>query len=142
MADAQYQAEWRKRRYLHGPQRIPALGTRRRIQALYADGWAMSRIAEVAHLDPYQVRVISRGIPQEVYLSTAQSIERAFEQLSMAAPIDRFTNRARAQAQRRGWAPALAWDDIDDPSELPKITKLDIRRQRDNAKNARRRESA
>jgi hypothetical protein len=42
-----------------------------------------------------------------------------YDQLSMQIPEGRYVARTRNHAERMGWPPPLAWDDIDDPDECP-----------------------
>lgn len=98
-------------------RRVDATGTRRRIQALMCLGWSQSELAR------------RTGIHQEVFsehlhrdLVTTKSRDRVaelYESLSHLLPPTETrgqrisVNRTRALARRNGWAPPLAWDDID-----------------------------
>lgn len=97
---------------------VDATGTRRRIQALAALGWTYLEIAEVCG-------ATTRGWAREtldqprVHSATAARVFDAYEQMSMTVPTGKYRTRGRLSAQRKGWPPPLAWDDIDDPSETP-----------------------
>jgi hypothetical protein len=57
-----------------------------------------------------------------VYRKTHEAVAAAYDALSMKLPPDTGISRqVRAHAERRGWAPPLAWDDdtIDDPDAVP-----------------------
>lgn len=101
------------------PLRLPSLGTHRRIRALMALGYGLPVLADRLGIatgnlsyklqQPYVVR------------STHQAVAELFEALSMAPPPAGWVaQRTRNIAAKRGWAPPLAWDDIDDPNEHPK----------------------
>lgn len=93
---------------------IPAAGTVRRVRALQALGWTIAEVAETAGVPARTLNGVLLGRGASVYRSTASAVERAFGQMEMRrAPDTRNARRARAMAQRRKWAPPLAWDDID-----------------------------
>jgi hypothetical protein len=91
----------------------------RRIRALQAIGWTHAEIAAAAGLSVDAIRSpVHRGT--SVYRATADGIERAYDALCMkVAPDSRNARYCRTAAARRGWAPPLAWDNIDDPDERP-----------------------
>lgn len=94
---------------------VPAHGTRRRIQALYALGWTGELIAP---LIGYREQ---RGVSALCYRKwvkpeTYRAVCAAFEKLS-ATPGPSVVTRKRALA--KGWLPPLAWDDPDDEFEVP-----------------------
>ena len=110
---------------------VDATGTRRRIQALMCLGWSQSELHRRS------------GIHQEVFSEhlysatvTSKSRDRVaalYEDLShLIPPTDTMSqrisvNRTRALAQRRGWAPPLAWDDIDnDPEPAAADNKAEV----------------
>lgn len=110
----------------HGkPRTVPALGTKRRLQALAALGWDFYSIATEAGQHREWVWQIYRR--DTVHTRTAQKIQAVFEHLCMTRPEGWVADRARRQAAARGWAPPLAWDDIDNPAERPKGTGAPIR---------------
>lgn len=120
MSTAAYQAAWRKHRYLHGPRRVDALGTVRRLRALAALGHTFATIASVAGLDRWALTALARDGRAVVNIDTARGVANAYDTLSgtPAAP-SRYATLARNAAQRRGWAPPAAWLDIDDPADTP-----------------------
>lgn len=90
-------------------RRVNVTPTRRRVQALHCLGWTLEAIAEAAGYRSLQAinRALSR---QRITPTTAERIATAYEALSMTVgPSD----AARRRAQRLGFAPPLAWDDID-----------------------------
>lgn len=120
------------RRYLARGERltVPAVGTTRRLQSLFALGWTSTDIA--ARLGVGHARVghlATTGKQDRVLRDTAAKVAAVYDELCMTIPQDpdeppsprhcRVHDRQRRIAARRGWAPPLAWDDIDDPDEQP-----------------------
>lgn len=109
---------------------IPARGVRRRIEALMAIGWSQSALA--AHVGHRQV-VITQWLRNEfVQRSTHIRVAEVYERLSvMTPPTDTKSqrmsvNRTLALARRRGYAPPLAWDDIDNDHGPAETTGEDV----------------
>lgn len=109
---------------LPGWRKVDSTGTRRRLQALIYEGWSAVHIAEHAGLDRSTVFWVLRRT--KVQASTARAVRQVFEQLAHQSPpaSNRWersaVTRNRRNAIERGWVPALAWDDIDDPAEKPR----------------------
>jgi len=106
------------------PGWVDAVGVARRLQALAVMGWGLEALSgrsglSVARLDNLRctrcVRVIRR---------TAEKIGALYEELK-AVPGP--SPRAAALARGRGWAPWLAWHDIDDPQAEPDWTAGGVR---------------
>ncbi len=105
--------------------RVDATGTRRRIQALVANGWSLHKLA--AELDMTPGNLHSSITRPQVWASTARKVRDLYERRWNATPpadtpdergaITRSINRARAH----GWLPPMAWDDedLDDPAAIP-----------------------
>ena len=124
-ARSRYEKEGRLAR-LNGGRAVPALGYQRRIQALMRLGWTSQAIADAGGWSNrnHVLRVLKgqKGKPTR-YLQrpTAERIEAVYERLSMRLPEPSPTvNRCVRLAERNGWPPPLAWDDIDDPNEQPR----------------------
>lgn len=102
-------------------RRVDATGTRRRIQALMCLGWSQSALERRSGI---QQKVLSDHLYRD-YVSTRSRdrIAELYEQLSHLIPPTEnagqriSVNKARAYARRHGWAPPLAWDDIDNDPE-------------------------
>lgn len=121
MSTAVYQAQYRKDRILTGYRRVDATGTRRRIQALMAIGWTARQIATATGLNNQIITLISSGqTGDRVYRSTALRIALFYEPVSMRVQVAHTAAWMRAYARRRGYAPPVAWDNIDDVTEQPK----------------------
>ncbi|WP_254781640.1 helix-turn-helix domain-containing protein [Modestobacter sp. DSM 44400] len=104
--------------------RVDATGTRRRLQALIATGWAPELLAAQLGRRPNS---LNRSMTSpSVTARTAQDVVDLYERL-WNTPPPRGTgeqraaaNAARAHAAAQGWEPPLAWDDIDaDPTPQP-----------------------
>lgn len=105
-----------------GPgNRVPAVGSVRRIRALVALGWSQSKLAQRLGIRPTNLH-LARGCPSTTY-ATALAVRALYDELSMTLPPqathrDKIAaNRARAYAAERGWLPPLALDEdrLDDP---------------------------
>lgn len=108
-AATEYQRKLLIDHILKRPRRMDARGTIRRIQALYAIGWTAQDIGTAAGLsNPRRVRAIANQA--RVGHDMAAAIDRAYRALCMK-PGPSAVNRERAKIE--GWAPPLAWDDID-----------------------------
>lgn len=99
--------------------RIDVTGTRRRIQALAAIGWPVTRTAALAGVsDRYAFDVLGGHIA---------TIERAIADRYAAVYRTHFdkpgpSRFARSIARRNGWHGPLAWDgNIDDPHAVPDV---------------------
>ena len=108
----------------------PHPGTVRRVRALVALGWtykALKRETGISdtHLSDIARQMPGRGRPGGV---TAATIRTAYDRLSMTRPEGRGADQARRRARHLGWAPPLAWDDIDDPDETPTGHQRDLRK--------------
>lgn len=122
---AEYARGLRTRQYLAGgPLVIDATGTKRRLRALMALGWTGPQIdAALGRARTFTANLLC-GSPR-VNRVTADLVATVYERMSMRLPDDEPTpnrqliTRTRNQARRKGWAPPLAWDDIDNPDEEP-----------------------
>lgn len=100
-----------------GRSQYDATGCKRRIQALVALGWSLSELDRKAGRGARWARNIL--LQETVYSTTIRQVHALYEQLCMTCPpeTDRYertaATAARNRAKREGWAPPLAWDDID-----------------------------
>lgn len=96
---------------------VDATGTRRRIQALVANGYTFKDIGAelgVAHDVARQIAQHRKWVRRE----TAERVAEVYERLAMKPLTDNQSSRyARTVAARHGWVPPLAWDDIDNDPE-------------------------
>lgn len=100
---------------------VPALGTHRRIRALVARGWSLSKVAGMlgieignfwALLNRTHVGAGTHRRMAEIY-ETHWNVEPPHDTWHEKAAYTRALNYAK----RRGWLPPLAWDDIDTDPE-------------------------
>ena len=103
---------------------IDRTGTRRRLEALHANGWSGTVLAEQLGLNSFQVVYLLRTSPSPVTHGTAAKVARLYDQLWDKQPTGGDVLKTTNWALRRGFAPPLAWDDttIDDPNAEPALT--------------------
>ncbi|WP_328344867.1 hypothetical protein [Micromonospora sp. NBC_00421] len=95
---------------------IPAAGTARRLQGLTALGYGADILAE--HLGVTDSTITKWRTPHTA--TVTRHTHNAVKQL--AGRLDGIpgpSSRARAYAERLGWVPMAAWDDIDAPDARP-----------------------
>lgn len=105
---------------------VANVGTARRIQALVAVGWSMSKIATAAGVHPSNFVPVAHG-RRDVRASTAKAIAELYDAWWDQQPPTSTTpdliayRRSLTFAAEHGWVPPLAWDDdeIDDPTATP-----------------------
>ncbi len=109
-----------------GRARVDATGTRRRIQALAANGWTPTQLAKHLHPDGRDRGCIRRLLTQTtVTAATAAAISVIYEQLwdkpppTRTATEQRAVTKTREDAAKRGWPPPMAWDNIDTDTQPP-----------------------
>lgn len=99
---------------------VPAVGARRRIQALLAIGWTHDHIT--AHMTGVGTlsKLVLNQRGQWIARSTHDAVVAAYDALSMTLGP---SAGSRGHARSRGYAPPLAWDEegIDDPQAVPDL---------------------
>lgn len=118
-----------------GGARVDSTGTRRRLQALACLGWTVAQVAARTTVGRQALDGAMHGRP--VTTATAHAVAVVYDRL-WNQPPPRSTRgekgaaeRAKAYAAARGWVPPLAWDDIDDITEVPIVGERAVRTQRD-----------
>ncbi|PBC71549.1 hypothetical protein BX265_6159 [Streptomyces sp. TLI_235] len=107
-----------------GVATIPADGTRRRLQALVVAGFPPVHLGREFGIDRRNLHVLLHGADQRTTLRTAARV-MAYYLAVWDQPAERHgvrptaAARARALGSAHEWAPAAAWDDIDDPQARP-----------------------
>ena len=104
---------------------IPAVGARRRLQALGAIGWSQSQLGERLGICRGNMPAVIRS--ERLAAGTVRAIQALYEELWNSPPPEgnqwdrAVAARSRNSARARGWAPPMAWDDdtIDDPEAVP-----------------------
>lgn len=103
----------------------PALGPRRRLQAMSRMGWTRRMLADVTGLHPETLKRLMTDRSTILHDETAARIDAAFILFAHRLPKPRdpahawAMSQARAFAAAQGWPPPAAWDDPDDPNEQP-----------------------
>jgi hypothetical protein len=100
-------------------RRVSSLGYRRRIEALQAIGWNLREITDA--LGIRNVGTLTTRLYRSEWVSRENHAHMAevYERLCMTPKNGPASSRTLRHAERRGYAPPLAWDDIDDPDEQP-----------------------
>lgn len=97
---------------------MSAIGYRRRVQALACMGWSLTELADL-------MGVAHSSFCMPLYRGTWVSLEKhrsfaeLYERLCMTESTGPRVRQTKGYATRNGWVPPLAWDDIDDPNEIP-----------------------
>lgn len=105
---------------------VDATGTRRRLQALVAVGYSITRLGTRLRITTSNMAG-PMGARSEVTAATARKVRDLYERLWDAPPPESTrgertaATRARKHAQVQGWAQPMAWDEdtIDDPAAEP-----------------------
>lgn len=117
-----YARKLRAKRYLNRVERlqVDATGTRRRLQALSAIGWPWPEINVRLGYKATTQRVSHMLRSERVHIDTHRKVKALYEELCMTPGPSSIS---RGRAIRKGWAPPLAWDDIDHD-----IAPVDVKR--------------
>lgn len=122
---AQFRKHARNRLYLERRNSLTTTtqGTLRRLEALMALGWSTRQLDTLLDRQPtYTANLMLRCTTDPtrlIYLTTHQQIAALYDRLSMTLPPTdtaerrQIVTRTRNLAARRGYAPPLAYDDID-----------------------------
>lgn len=92
---------------------VPSLGATRRIRALNAIGWRHGDISEFIGRASHHLA--SGRYPRMPALDW-RIVSLTYDRLS---PVTGGSLKTQTRARKAGHAPPLAWDDIDNPGELP-----------------------
>lgn len=111
---------YEKVRELYGPRMVPAIGVRRRIRALMALGHSGADIGRQLGITYQAVHKLEHGTSPTVLAATDANVRRVYAAMSMTLPPGPHGSRTRNRALRLGYAPPLAWDDVDDPNDRPR----------------------
>lgn len=112
---------------------VDATGTRRRIQALVARGWSLSKLAYRLNILPSNFH-LHQDDRSAVTEGTRKAVAALYEELWDQEPPEGHHRdkiaaaRARRYAQERRWSPPMAWDNdtIDNPNAQP-ATGTDVK---------------
>lgn len=101
--------------------------TARKLQALVALGWSYPEIGARLGVKKPRVGHLVRQMHKTVTKTTAAQVDAVYRELCMQTPPARTGQeryaiaRAKIAAGRFGWAPPLAWDDIEDIDATPDL---------------------
>jgi hypothetical protein len=104
------------------PGLVCAAGTTRRLQALAAAGWPVTWTARRIGVPGPTLRELANGGHARVDPAVANAVAAVFRTHAMRPGPSTY---ARTVAARNGWAGALAWDDIDNPHDMPQGIRKD-----------------
>ncbi|MGW0984326.1 hypothetical protein ACWD33_26325 [Streptomyces xiamenensis] len=99
-----------------GKAAVPAIGSTRRVRALYAIGYTSLAISKAARLDDKTVRVLLAGENPHTIRRVADTVAATYRHLATRPGPSKNAIR---RAQAAGWHSPIAWDDIDDPCAMP-----------------------
>lgn len=108
---------------------VTARGAKRRLQSLYALGYSIDRLGELANYGKRNTILVIHGERTWITSDVDQRIRRLWDELCMTPPstetrFDRGgVTRAKRNAARLGYLPPLAWDNIDLDDEPAKVTE-------------------
>lgn len=111
---------------LAGGARVDSIGAARRIQALAALGWSLSKIAARLGILRSNFTNLAHG-RTDITVAHDKAVRALYDEWSMQLPPQEThrdkiaASRARNYARALGWLPPLAWDDdaLDDPESAP-----------------------
>lgn len=102
---------------------VPAVGTRRRLQALAALGYSSADVVRSCGVSKRAVDGAKGGHRDQVRADIDASVRRAYAALApLGISRSRFAEQTRSVARRNGWVPPLAWESdaaMDDPEASP-----------------------
>jgi hypothetical protein len=99
---------------------LPAVGTRRRLQALAAIGWPLRHVEKLAGLpDSHVHRILAAPEGGRVKARTARAVASVYGRLwnvnpASAGQLSGSISRVKKVAAAKGWLPPVAWDDLID----------------------------
>lgn len=116
-----------QRRMADAPEKkVPALGSRRRVNALRALGWSKPFMCRELELSPRSMDRIINPAYESITRPIADKIDALYRRLCMAPPPQGpDADRTRTWARKAGCVPPLAWDDIDH-DEAPVVVEDDM----------------
>lgn len=108
------------KRLLRADVKVSAIGVQRRLQALAFMGWSCQKIAEKIGSHYRPLNRLRDGGREHVMQSTHDAIDRVYRELCMTYAPGQSGNVTRTLARKKGYVPAVAWDDIDRARERAK----------------------
>ena len=105
-------------RIVRDTDQLPTIGTRRRLQGLYAMGHGALTISASSGVTPATIQNILYSRYDTVTAATYKAIRGTARDLARY-PGTSF--RAKRSAAAGRWIPLAAWDNIDDPEAVPHL---------------------
>ncbi|MFI1194045.1 hypothetical protein ACH4T9_12420 [Micromonospora sp. NPDC020750] len=109
----------------HQAGRVPSIGAARRLQGLAVQGFGAVDLTPRFDVHREQLRRWRRPLHPLILRRTHNEIAALTSQLDGTRGPSR---RARSIAHREGWHPLAAWNDIDDPDDVPQVREACHRR--------------
>ena len=106
------------RRFTGNAER-PAIGSIRRVRALYYLGHSRAAISTLSGLSVASISLLAEARWNVIDNRAATALAAACQELARTRG-NNWKNQRRAVAE--AWAPPAAWDDIDDPAAIPEWT--------------------
>jgi hypothetical protein len=106
-------------RRFDGNAERPAVGSIRRVRALYSLGHGRAAISQGSGLSVASISLLAEGRWNVIDNRAATALAAVYEELGRQRGTS-WKNERRARAE--AWAPPGAWDDIDDPAAVPDWT--------------------
>ena len=100
---------------------VPPVGTERRLRALVAIGYTESELARRVGMEVGNLSGIILGKRERITAETYRTVCAVFAELWSKPQQGARADQARKLAKRRRWVGPLAWDDIDNDREAPKV---------------------
>lgn len=125
------QRNLRLMRLARGQQSFTSIiGVARRLQALTRAGWTAEAIGQRMGVKRSQIKEWRSGKYARIRVETHAKVARIYEGMCMELPPEttrvekRAATLSRNLAIKNKWAPALAWDNIDDAAERPRVARV------------------
>lgn len=97
---------------------VPSIGTARRLQSLVASGFRKVYLGHRLGISDQRLHQLIQPWRPYVTRATEARVKALFGELD---GTDGGSKYARTVARRNGWVDLSAWDDVNDPSEQPKL---------------------
>lgn len=116
-ACAAYECQRRNAARSGQPWSLPAVGARRRLQALARIGYSAAAVAVEVGCDQHYLQHLRGGWTKRISRRLHDQIDQAYDTLQDTPGPSQITRR---RASRADWPPPAAWgDNIDDPAAMP-----------------------
>lgn len=112
--------------------RVRAAGAQRRLRALQALGWSLHELAAIAQRERHELVAVLGHKVRSIPSTLNQSIRDLHDEHWDRPPTPtspahaRVIARRRERARRRGYLPAMAWDDLDTDPAPPVVSDRPI----------------